>query len=106
MRIQEIIWLDAVVDKLAFKHGVSMSESKLPKFQKVAELVTFFDDHDMGVFWDELPEKHFKVELKKRRFLIAVNGNLMNRLSTAAKAKHTSTNRLVNVWLKEKLAAA
>ncbi len=36
-----------------------MAENKatgLPQFKSTEELVDFFDTHDMGEFWDEMPE--------------------------------------------------
>ncbi len=83
-----------------------MSESKMPKFGSVQKLVEFFDSHDFGKFCEELPEAKFDVTLKRRTFLISVDGKLMKRLSATARARHTSTRRLVHAWLKEKLAPA
>jgi len=83
-----------------------MSESKLPKFESVEKLVQFFERGDMGKFWDEMPEAKFDVNLKNRTFLISVDGTLMKRLSATAKARRTSTKRLVHAWLSEKLAPA
>ena len=81
-----------------------MSENKLPDFGSIDELVQFFDTHDMGEYQEELPEKHFDVDIKKQSFLISVNEELMKKLSEVARAQHTTTEALVNAWLKEKVA--
>jgi hypothetical protein len=83
-----------------------MSGSKLPKFQSVEELVEFFDSHDLGEFWADLPEAQFEVDLKRRTFLVAVDGRLMKKLARFAKTRNTSTHAIVNAWLQEKLAQA
>ena len=83
-----------------------MSENKLPDFGSIDELVQFFDTHDMGEYQEELPEKHFDVDIKKQSFLISVNEELMKKLSEVARAQHTTTEALVNAWLKEKVAQA
>ena len=83
-----------------------MSENKLPDFGSIDELVQFFDTHDMGVYQEELPETHFDVDIKKQSFLISVNEELMKKLSEVASAQHTTTEALVNAWLKEKVAQA
>jgi hypothetical protein len=83
-----------------------MSENKLPDFGSIDELVQFFDTHDMGVYQEELPETHFDVDIKKQCFLISVNEELMRKLSELARAQHTTTEALVNAWLKEKVAQA
>ncbi len=43
-----------------------MAESKSmpPKFETLEELVEFFDSHDLGDYWDALPEAHFDVTIK------------------------------------------
>ena len=54
-----------------------MSKNKLPEFETVEEFVDFFDTHDMGKYWDEMPEAHFKVTIKERSFLVAVDETLI-----------------------------
>lgn len=38
-------------------------EVPLPK--KLDDLVEFFETHDMGEYWDRMPEAHFEVEIRK-----------------------------------------
>jgi len=38
----------------------------LPTFRSVDELVAFFETHDMGEYWENMPEVKFEVNLKKR----------------------------------------
>ncbi len=38
----------------------------LPAFRTVDELVAFFETHDMGEYWEKLPEVEVQVSLKKR----------------------------------------
>jgi len=83
-----------------------MSESRLPEFETIEDLVEFFDDHDMGKYWDEMPEAHFDVNIQRRIFLLAVDGELMKRLVEVAKNRQTSTRALVRSWLEEKIAQA
>jgi hypothetical protein len=83
-----------------------MAESKsrgLPPFNSTQELVEFFDTHDMGEFWDEMPEVHFDVDIKSKRYLISVDESLMSKLSEIAKLQQVSLEDLVNLWLKEKV---
>ncbi len=83
-----------------------MSENKMPEFESVEELVEFFDTHDMGEHFDEMPEVHFDVDIQRRSFLIPVDKQLMKKLAEVAKAQHTSTAQLVNSWLEEKATQA
>ena len=38
----------------------------LPAFRSVDELVAFFETHDMGDYWEKLPEVEVEISLKKR----------------------------------------
>jgi predicted HicB family RNase H-like nuclease len=57
----------------------------------------------MGEFWDEMPEVHFDVDIKSKRYLISVDESLMSKLSEIAKLQQVSLEDLVNLWLKEKV---
>ena len=49
-----------------------MKENKssiLPCSTSVEELVDFFETHDMGDYWEQMPEAHFDVNIKKRKHL-------------------------------------
>ncbi len=83
-----------------------MNENKMPEFETVEELVEFFETHDMGEHFDEMPEVHFDVDIQRRSFLISVDKELMKKLAEVARAQHTSTEQLVNSWLEEKAAQA
>jgi len=80
------------------------SKSKnLPSFGSLDELVDFFDTHDLGDFWDEMPEAHFEVDIKKRRHLIAIDAELANKLTKIARSRKTSSQGIINSWLREKM---
>ena len=81
-----------------------MTESKaLPKFSSLDELIEFFERHDMGDYWDRLPEAHFDIELKERAYVFALDEDLAARLNAVARAKRVPSERLINTWLREKL---
>jgi len=75
----------------------------LPKFKSLDELVDFFDTHDLGDYWDDLPEAHFDVDIKSRKHLFTLDDDLANRLTEIARSKQVSSETLVNNWLKEKI---
>jgi len=82
-----------------------MEESKpLPKFGTNQELVDYFDTRDMGDHWEQMPEAHFEVNLKKKTYLVSVDEEVMKRLTEIARSRQTSTESLVNSWLREKTA--
>ena len=80
------------------------SKSKpLPEFKSLNELVEFFDTHDLGEYWHEMPEVNFEVDLKKRTHLFSIDSELAVRLTEIAKTRQISSQALVNGWLKEKI---
>ena len=80
----------------------SKSES-LPRFRSLDELVKFFDTHDLGEYWTEMPEAHFEVDIKRKTHLFAIETGLANKLTEIAKNRETSSATLINAWLKEKI---
>ena len=76
---------------------------KIPHFRYLDELVEFFDTRDLGEYWNETAEAHFDVDLKRRTHLVAIDSELASELSQIARSKQTSSQRLINSWLKEKI---
>jgi hypothetical protein len=86
-----------------------MARSKpqmLPIPKKVDELVEFFETHDMGEYWEGMPEAQFDIDIKKRTHLVAIDEDVADQITTIAKSKKTSSESLINTWLKEKVRKA
>lgn len=83
-----------------------MTESNsrhIPKFSSIDELVEFFETHDLGEYWDQMPEAHFDIDIKRKTHIFAIDEDLADRLTEVAKAKRIPSETLINVWLREKL---
>ena len=83
-----------------------MTKSKsnvLPHFSSLDRLVKFFDTHDLGEYWDVMPEAHFEVDIKKRTHILALNAELAGKLTEIARSRHISLEELADTWLKEKI---
>jgi len=74
--------------------------------RSLEELVEFFDAHDMGEYWDRLPEAHFEVDIKRRHCRVAIDEELMSKLSEIAKSRQVSVGVLIDAWLRERVAGA
>jgi len=86
-----------------------MGEGKarsLPRFESLLELVEFVDTHDMGEYWDQMPEAHFEVAIKRRTHLIAIDEAIADKLTQIAKTRGTTSGALINSWLREKIRKA
>lgn len=79
-----------------------MAKSK-SKSRSLDELVEFFDTHDLGDYWDEMPEAHFEIDIKRRLHLVAIGAELADKLTEMARSRQTSSERLINSWLREKI---
>lgn len=75
----------------------------MPKFNSLDDLVSFFDTHDMGDYWESLPEAEFDVDIQRRAHVFSLEEALVERLTVVSKAKHVPSERLINAWLWEKL---
>lgn len=86
-----------------------MAKSKtktLPEFDSMGELVDFFETHDMGDYWEQMPEADFEIKIKRKKHLIALEDDVVAKVARIAKAKKISSEALINTWLKEKLQQA
>jgi len=83
-----------------------MGKSKsrpIPKFTSLDKLVEFFDTHDMGEYWDNMPEAYFDIDIKRKTHLFALDDDLAERVTAIAKAKRIPSKTLINEWVKEKV---
>jgi hypothetical protein len=75
----------------------------LPRFRSLDELVEFFETHDLGEYWNEMPEANFEVDIKRRTHLFALEAELASKLTEIAKSRKISSEALINTWLREKI---
>jgi hypothetical protein len=75
----------------------------LPSLASLDELVEFFDTNDLGEYEENLPEAHFKVDLRRKTHLVAIDEET-SRLTKIAEQEHVPAESLVNSWLKEKIS--
>lgn len=83
----------------------SKKRDPIPKhFKSIEEAAEFWDKHDLADYWDLTREAHFKVDIKQRLFLVALEAELAKQLADCARKQGVTTETLVNVWLTEKMA--
>ena len=85
---------------------MAKSKVKLPELNSITELVDFFETHDLGDYWEQMPEADFEIKIKRRKHLIALEEDVVTKVTKLAKAKKVSSEALINTWLKEKLRKA
>jgi hypothetical protein len=57
----------------------------------------------MGDYWEKMPEAHFDVNIKRRKHLVALEEDIVDKLTEIAKSKKVSSESLINAWLKDKI---
>ena len=83
-----------------------MAKSKgkpMPTFGSLDELVKFFETHDLGKYWDQMPEAYLDIEIKRRTHIFSLDEDLAERLTAIARAKRMPSKTLINEWLREKV---
>jgi len=84
-----------------------IKRDKIPEhFKSIEEAAEFWDSHSLADYWDLTHPVQFKVNLKRRRYLVALEPQLIKQVDEKAKAKGVSTETLINVWLTEKVKEA
>ena len=79
----------------------------IPKFESLDKLVQFFDTHDMGRYWEQMPEVEFEPSvIKVRKHLVAIDEEIVPKLDRIAKSKKISSESLINKWLRERVSKA
>ena len=77
-----------------------MSESRIPEFESYEEMADFWDSHSVADYWDQTEPAEFEIsEDARRRYLIPVDRDLLNRLRKLARDRGVSTESLVNLLL-------
>lgn len=77
----------------------------LPKFKSLEELTDFFDQNAASDYLEQMPEADFqKSQLKKTKFFVAVDEEILNKLAEISKPEHQLSETIVNSWLREKIS--
>jgi predicted HicB family RNase H-like nuclease len=84
----------------------NMREPIPEQFGTIEEAAEFWDTHNLADYWDLTEEVNFEVNIHHRRYLVAVDPELAERLATEAHRRGLSTETLINLWLSEKLQQA
>ena len=81
------------------------NQKQLPKFDSLEALTDFFDENDLGEYIEQLPEADFEVNLKSRKYYVAIDEEISEKLSEISKHEHLPSEKIVNSWLREKISS-
>jgi len=82
-----------------------MSENKpIPEMNSYEEIAEFWDTHSLADYWDQTEPASFEISPElHRRYLVAVEPDLLGRLRQAARMRGVSTESLINLLLEQRL---
>lgn len=72
--------------------------------RSLTDLVEWFDQNDIGDYLSQMPETSFDVDIKRRKHLVLLVPELSAKVTELAKAKKTSSETLINSWVREKIS--
>jgi len=68
-------------------------------FETLEEFWDFWDNHSLADYWDETKEVHFDINLELR-----VDEEIQDKAKEIASGIGVSAEKLINQWLRERLA--
>ncbi len=78
--------------------------AKIPEGLNLPKMAEFWDTHSLADYWDETEPAGFDVEASlRRRLLVPVDSELVDKLQETARSRGISTESLVNLFLAEQL---
>lgn len=83
-----------------------MSEDKptIPEMNSYDEIAEFWDRNSLADYWDETEPAEFEIDPNaRRRYLVAVDPDLLKRLRKIAQLRGLSTESLLNLFLEQRL---
>lgn len=82
-----------------------MSEAKqIPEMKSYAEAAEFWDTHSLADYWDQTEPAEFEISPDaRRRYLVAVDPDLLSRVKRIAHTRGITTESLINLLLEQRL---
>ncbi len=82
-----------------------MSEAKqIHEMKSYAEIAEFWDSHSLADYWDQTEPAEFEISPDaRRRYLIAVDPDILSRVKRLAHLRGLSTESLINLLLEQRL---
>lgn len=77
---------------------------EIPEMSSYEEIAGFWDTHSLAEYWDQTKPAEFKIDPNaRRRYLVALDLDLLQRAQKLALVRGLSTESLVNLLLEQRL---
>jgi hypothetical protein len=68
------------------------------------QIADFWDTHSLADYWDQTEPAEFEISpTARRRYLVAVDPGILNRIQRLARVRGLRTESLVNLLLEQRL---
>jgi hypothetical protein len=79
-------------------------DKQIPSFNNYEEMAEFWDTHSLADYWDQTEPATFEVAPEaRRRYLVAVDREVLARVQRLARTRGVSIESLVNLLLEQRL---
>ena len=79
-------------------------DKQIPSFNSYEEMAEFWDTHSLANYWDQTEPAAFEVSPEaRRRYLVAVDREVLARVQRLARTRGVSIESLVNLLLEQRL---
>ncbi|MCU0286409.1 MAG: BrnA antitoxin family protein [Acidobacteria bacterium] len=79
-------------------------DKNIPAFTNYEEMAEFWDTHDLTDYWEQTEPAEIEFSPQaRRRYLISLDRNLLERIQDMARIRGISTESLVNLFLEQHL---
>lgn len=71
-------------------------------FKSLEEAAEFWETHDSADYNEYFKDLEFKVDIKRRTYLISLDEKVDRKVRAIAKKRRVATESLVSLWIEEK----
>lgn len=76
----------------------------IPEMSSYEEISKFWDSHSLADYWEQTETADFEVEPNaRRRYLVALDPQLLQRVQQLAQSRGLATESLVNLLLEQRI---
>lgn len=82
---------------------MNTNKSSISQAASYLEIGAFWDNHDLGDYWEQTQPAAFEVDLQSEIRWYALDQNLSQQVAVLAKQRGLSSAALLNLWVQEKV---
>jgi hypothetical protein len=84
---------------------VTTRRASLSGARNIEELAAYWDTHDLADVWDQTRPVRANVRLIRRRYLVAIESDVLRGVRQLARRRRVAYGTLINRLLRERLAS-